>query len=212
MNKMMDIYWKMIAEPFLRKPFINRIRAAYQGPNNPSIICSNCIGGEIYHDLGMKFYSPTINLWMTESDFLKLISNLKGYLSDELVFQENGGRYPVAELGEITIHFLHYSTEKDAAEKWYSRSKRIDFENIYIIMCDLDLSDEEFLKFQDINIAKKKIMFTTNPERARYKDVFQITEYTPNSYVRKYAVNRLNGFRDFEKFWDFTGWLSGRED
>lgn len=211
MNKMMKLYWKVFAEPFIRRPFIKRIRERYNSANMPSIICSNCIGGEIYHDLGMKFYSPTINLWMSESDFLKLINDLNTYLSDQLVFQENGGGYPIAKLRDITIHFLHYKTENDAAEKWYSRCKRVDYNNIYVIMCDLELTEKEFLEFQNLTSAKKKIMFTTNPDRAKYKDVFFIKEYAANSYVRKYAVNRLNGYRDFERFWDFIGWLNDRK-
>ena len=79
-------------------------------------------------------------------------------------------------------------------------------------MCDLELTDEEFLEFQNITLAKKKIMFTTNPDRAKYKDVFFIKEYDANSYVRKYAVNRLNGYRDFERFWDFIDWLNDKEN
>lgn len=75
-------------------------------------------------------------------------------------------------------------------------------------MSDFELSQEEFLNFQNIKNVKNKIMFTTDPNRAQYKNVFYIKEYKPYSYVRKYAVNRLNGYRDFEKFWDFVDWLN----
>ena len=98
MDKIMKLYWKVFAEQFIRRPFIKRIRKRYNSANRPSIICSNCIGGEIYHDLGMKFYSPTINLWMSESDFLKLINDLNTYLSDQLVFQESGGGVPDSKI------------------------------------------------------------------------------------------------------------------
>ena len=77
---------------------------------------------------------------------------------------------------------MHYKTENDAAEKWYLRCKRIDYNNIYVVMCDLELTDKEFLEFQNITLVKKKIMFTTNPDRAKYKDVFFIKEYAANSY------------------------------
>ena len=46
---------------------------------NPTIISSNCNGGIIYHDLGLPFNSPTINLSMDTDDFIKLVSNLKYY-------------------------------------------------------------------------------------------------------------------------------------
>lgn len=41
-----------------------------------TILCSNCIGGIIYHRLGLQFRSPTVNLWMHQRDFLNLITNL----------------------------------------------------------------------------------------------------------------------------------------
>lgn len=119
-----------------------------------------------------------------------------------------GGGYPVANLKDIKIHFLHYHSEQEASEKWYERCSRINYDNIYIIMSDFELSQEEFLNFQNIKNVKNKIMFTTDPNRAQYKNVFYIKEYKPYSYVRKYAVNRLNGYRDFEKFWDFVDWLN----
>ena len=36
-----------------------------------TILCSNCIGGTIYHRLGLQFRSPTVNLWMHQRDFLQ---------------------------------------------------------------------------------------------------------------------------------------------
>ena len=38
----------------------NRVKLFNQ---TPCIIASNCNGGIIYHDLGLKFLSPTINLF-----------------------------------------------------------------------------------------------------------------------------------------------------
>ena len=34
-----------------------------------SIITSNCCGGWIYHMLGMRFDSPTINTWIDKKEF-----------------------------------------------------------------------------------------------------------------------------------------------
>ena len=54
-----------------------------------SIICSSCIGGIIYHRLGLKFLTPTINLWFNQKDFIKFISNLQYYLDQKLNFVES---------------------------------------------------------------------------------------------------------------------------
>lgn len=210
MNKLFNLYWNTVARRIIRTRYIKRIRNEYKLGISPSIIASNCIAGEMYNDLGLKFTSPTINLFFREKDFLKFVLNLKYYTSQKLIFIKNsGGEYPLGQLDDIQVHFLHYKTKEVAAEKWYERCRRIDYENIYIIMSDQDLSDEDFRLFQKISIAKRKIIFTTNPDRAKEDDVFFIKEYEPFSYVTKYAVNRLNGFRDFERFWDFVGWLNG---
>lgn len=54
-------------------------------------------------------------------------------------------------------------------------------------------------------------MFTTDPKRSDATDVEFIKMYKPNSYVRKYAVNKISGFRDFEIFFDYAAWLNGNE-
>ena len=210
MNKLFNIYWNTVAKRIIRPGYIKKIRDEYKLEGSPTIIASNCIAGEMYNDLGLKFTSPTINLFFREKDFLKFVLNLKYYVAQKLIFVKNsGGGYPLGQLDDIHVHFLHYKTEEESAVKWYERCDRIDYDNIYVIMSDQDLSDEEFCLFQKISIAKRKIIFTTNPDRAKDNDVFLIKEYKPFSYVTRYAVNRLNGFRDFERFWDFVSWLNG---
>lgn len=69
-----------------------------------TIISSNCIGGVIYHDLGLRFQTPTVNLTIGMPDMVKLAGNLKWYMNQELVrcpqLEEKAG-CPVGLLGEI---------------------------------------------------------------------------------------------------------------
>lgn len=46
-----------------------------------SIIANNCWGGYAYHALGMKFYSPFINMFVHDRDYIKLLGNLRHYLA-----------------------------------------------------------------------------------------------------------------------------------
>lgn len=49
--------------------------------NEFSIISNDCTGGVIYHDLGLRFTSPTINLFFEPyEDYLYFLSNIKDYL------------------------------------------------------------------------------------------------------------------------------------
>ena len=56
--------------------FFNRIRLKN---TDVTLIASNCNGCCILHDLGLKFNSPFVNLWVEPSDF-KIISNTTLYL------------------------------------------------------------------------------------------------------------------------------------
>lgn len=60
-----------------RKKLINR---------NFTIFSQNCIGGIMYHDLGMQFNSPTVNLLFTPRDFIKFMKNIQWYLEQEIIF------------------------------------------------------------------------------------------------------------------------------
>lgn len=52
----------------------------------PTFLCPNCIGGILFHDLGLQFRSPTVNLMMFQTDFVKFVLNMDDYLAKELSF------------------------------------------------------------------------------------------------------------------------------
>ena len=42
----------------------------------------------ILHDLGLRFNSPFVNLWISPSDFIKMLGRLNYYMSCELVLKK----------------------------------------------------------------------------------------------------------------------------
>ena len=114
-----------------------------------TIISNNCSGAYLYHDLGLKFNSPTINLQILPQEYTKFCKNLKDYMSMEVqeykdfskVHQEqmfhllggNNPYFPVGILGDIAILFQHYKTFEEAKEKWDERKQRIDYDNLKYI-------------------------------------------------------------------------------
>ena len=118
---------------------------------NFTILCSNCIGGIIYHELGLKFLSPTINCRMDSPDFIKFILNIKYYLECKLEFIETDNAFPVAKLDDIKIYFVHYLTEQEAEKKWNERKKRINWENVFILTNDLDnVTQKELMELKKV--------------------------------------------------------------
>ena len=139
-----------------------------------SIIASNCNGALILHDLGLRFNSPFVNLWMKPKDFIKMLKDIQYYMSRELVFtKEDGIDYPVGLLDDIRIYFQHYKTEQDAKSKWEDRAKRINYSNLFILFSDRDGCTESDLKEFDQLPYQNKVVFV-NKEHPDLKSAFYI--------------------------------------
>lgn len=128
-----------------------------------TIISSNCVGGVIYHDLGLKFRTPTVNLTISMSNMVRLAENLKWYMDQELVrcphLEEKVG-CPVGLLGGIPVNFVHYKTFKVGKEKWDERKRRINWDRIVIIGTERGDCDYETLRAFDSLPWPNKVVFT----------------------------------------------------
>lgn len=175
---------------------------------NPSILSSNCNGGIILHDLGLRFNTPTINLYFTSKDFLKFVKNLDHYLSVELQDITLTNSYPIGKLDDITIHFLHYHTFIEAKQKWDERKKRVNKENLFIMMTDRDGCTCEDIKEFDSLPYTNKVIFTHKPYKEfrsavcirgfeNKQEVGVLSDLRPGLLIRRYIddfdyVNFLN--------------------
>lgn len=119
-----------------------------------SIISQNCIGGVFYHDMGLRFTSPTINLYFTCPDFVRFVLNLEYYLNQELrmTWEEE---FPVGYLDNVAIFFQHYQTCSEAKEKWEERKKRINWSKIVVVSTDMEqFSDDTYRQWEQIPYPK----------------------------------------------------------
>jgi uncharacterized protein (DUF1919 family) len=175
---------------------------------NPTIISSNCNGAVILHDLNLKFYTPTVNLFMFPKDFLRFVSNLDKYVSNdaELVHVESPQSYPVGRLIDIEIHFMHYSTFEDAKNKWQERSKRIQHDNIFLMMTDRDgCTYEDMVNFD--KLPYKKVIFT-NKSYPEIKSSFYIRGFENKETVGVLSEKKnLIGMRYIDEF-DYVSFLN----
>lgn len=146
--------------------------------NNLSIISSNCFAGRVMQDIGMAYNSPTLGLYFMYPDYIEFLRNLRYYLTDaRLEFVEHSKYpigderrnswshwYPIGHLGgKVEIHFLHYHTEKEAADKWYRRARRVNFNNLLIVGMQQNLCSEGDIIDFDSLLFENKIMFSTLP-------------------------------------------------
>ncbi|MDO5558700.1 MAG: DUF1919 domain-containing protein [Oscillospiraceae bacterium] len=139
-----------------------------------TILANTCIGGIIYHDMNMKFLSPTINLYIRPDDFVRFLENLDHYLKAEITqYDIPGLKYPVGKLDDIIIFFKHYSSLEEAILKWNERKTRINYDNLFIMMTDRWCCSRDALqRFEKLPFSHK-VCFTAKeyPEFASCRRV-----------------------------------------
>lgn len=202
-------YWickvyRKIHRYFLRKRLKN---------HDFTLLAPTCIAGVIYHELGMPFLSPTINLWMYDKDFVKFVGNLRYYLSQELRFVKIEGEYtPVAYLDDILIHFNHYHSEEEAADKWYERCKRVNYDNLYAIMADQPdggvVTHEDMLSLKKLPLCNKAVLSIRDYDDIDY--IVHLPKDPNKDCVNMYMFDKskvLARFR-WERDWDYVKWIN----
>lgn len=142
--------------------------------NPPTIFSNICWGGCTYHSLGLEFTSPLINMFESDSDYIKLLKNPKYYMEQKLDLQREGYNevsklnYPIARCGDVELFFCHYSTFEEANECWERRKKRINWDNMLIMMCTED--EKTAREFAQLEYEKKVcfVPFETEDESLIY--------------------------------------------
>lgn len=174
-----------------------------------SFLCPNCIGGHIFHDMGAQFRSPTVNTMMYQGDFVKFVRNLDHYLSQELCFFTHPEfHFPCAHLDDITVHFTHYTSVKQAVEKWTDRAARLDRDNLFVFLSERDgLTEEDIRSLAQLPV-RGLLVFTANA----YPDLpytLQIPKYENDGEVGNIlAMSFLDGLREYERYFDFVKWFN----
>lgn len=175
-----------------------------------SLISSNCNGALILHDLGLRFNSPFVNLWIRPKDYIKMLKDLKGYMESDLVFvSEEGISYPIGLLKDIKVYFQHYSSREEALKKWNERKNRINYDNLFVIFTDRDgCTIEDIKEFDNIESIKNKVVFThsrTNDiDSAVYIKGFENEDEVGNLY--EYMTPRK--IKKYYDQFDYVRWFN----
>jgi len=203
-NNTKNLIWETFRF-FINKKNIKRLTTI-----TPTIISSNCNGAIITHDLHLKFFSPTVNLFIYPKDYLSFVSNLDKYLSDEseLIQVESQCNYPIGKLIDIEIYFMHYDNFEEAKTKWYERCKRVQRDNIFLMMTDRDgCTYDDIANFD--KLPYNKVIFT-HKEYKEFKSAFYIKGFETDSCVGILSDKKnLWGERYIDSF-DYVTFLNSR--
>lgn len=196
----------------LRDFFINRNKWSNLKVDKLVIVASDCTGGMLYHDLKKEFCSPTINLFFSATDYIKFLKNPDFYFDlkmEEII--QNEYDYPVAKLGDITLHLVHYKTVEEAQIKWKERSERFKEnggQNMFCIMNDRNwCTEQDLIDFDNLSY-RNKVVFTHIPHPeikcAYYIRGFENDDYvgTMTKFVSPFSIKRV-----MDQF-DFVNWIN----
>jgi uncharacterized protein (DUF1919 family) len=185
---------------------------------NFTVIANNCWAGELYKDFNLVYATPFVGLFIFAPCYIKMLKNLKAYLSSDLSFIDQSRypeanellakkRYPVGLLGgDVEVHFLHYANAQEAKEKWSRRLKRVNWDNIFVKFCDRDcLSREPLNEFDKLDF-KHKVCFTSQfyPD---LKSALWISECKNEAHVMTGTLL----YESSKKYFDVVNWLNGKE-
>jgi uncharacterized protein (DUF1919 family) len=145
-----------------------------------TLLCNNCIGGTILHDLKAQFNSPTVNLFIHAPDYIAFLERLGYYLSKELTFSYISKydpmpkSYPVGTIEDIEILFVHYHSFEEARETWKRRAARVNYDNLFVIGSDKGHCTPEIIRRFLQLPYKNKIFFSSKkiaaPEVLYFKE------------------------------------------
>ena len=199
---------------FNEKRWLKRIRKKNQNKDF-TLITNNCIAGIIYHNLGLQFKSPTINLSIQGEDYLNFVKNIQYYSQCELKEVENSGKkYPVGVLcpnddkhAKIHIHFQHYENFEKAKKKWCERFTRVNYHKLYFIWEFYDeLYDISLLQqFDKLNVKKMAILHRDidNIKNSKVVDCYKEKE----KFGKIFEPVGITGKRNLDEF-DYVEFLN----
>lgn len=183
----------LISNVFLKcyqKVYYRRLRNRLKNKDF-SLFSPNCYAGLIYHRLGLQFKSPTINmLFPSKKEYLKFVSDLKRYLSYELVeSKDERFPYPVGVIGDVELVFNHYKSFDEAKNAWNKRKQRINFDNIFIIFDDyVDAEYDDLVRLNQIP-CRGKVILTAN-EYPDLDNTIQIKKYSKDHIMNAYLLEK----------------------
>lgn len=184
------------------------------------IIANNCFGGQVYKSFGLPYNTPFVGMFLYGPCYMKLLKDFKKYLAQDLVFikesvyNDREKTYPVALLGDIELHFSHYTTEKEVVEKWYRRKnrmlKKFNLDNIYFVISDRERVDKKIIKEFHRLPYKNKLSFG-----AKAIEGLSVSEHIAVFETFKRNRKRVPGgtklFKISSLYFDFEHWINNKE-
>ena len=132
-----------------------------------TIISSDCVGGCLYHDLGLRFNTPTINLTVPRSiDFFERLEYYLQVMPVPNGYTQKG--QPVMLLDDLEVVGVHYRDHDELIDKWHERKNRVVWDHIIIISSSRFIVTEEDRE-RFAKLPYPKVLFSGNQTNNSYE-------------------------------------------
>lgn len=198
--------------PWFREHIINPRNRKRLKNHHISILCNNCVGAVMAHDLGLQFLSPFVNLWLLPKDYIKFCEEINHYLKCDLKFissSKDTFDYPVAMLDDITIYFQHYHTEEEAKTSWDKRKERLSIRDIRCLLIERDgCTKDDLIRFSNLPYPTASLVHKPMPEikNTHYIHGFENHGQVGDTILFKH--NQYFGYRYYDDF-DYVSFFNG---
>lgn len=212
----MKLYNEMIS--FIRKEHEKNLGKRLRHKDF-SILSQNCVGGVLYHMLGMQMLSPTINMFIEDENFLKLAQEPYKYIHDlepfPIMEQYCDGKidpHPVIGVGDIRLNCLHYQSCEQAIKDWNRRRKRFNFGKMFAISTTWDMHDNKNYIDSIRLLEYPYVLFSFDKIDAPNTIILDhsIWNKDTNGEIKPTMTGYYkHGYkRNFEKIIDFVEWIN----
>lgn len=179
----------------------------------PCIISRDCIGGVLYKRMRRQFSSPTIKLYMTNEDFVLFCLNITDFLNGSVEEIHTDRSYPVGQIktekGSIKLYFMHYNSFSSAKDSWERRKKRINLDNIVVILNAESNVDKNIIE-QFEKIPYRKVLLTSNAKESECVKNLKCYERGYDGPLVAYKSRTLPIVRYMDEF-DWIGFLKNTD-
>ena len=175
------------------------------------IISNDCWGAELYRWMGLEYNTPFVGLMLMAPCYMKFLKNPEKYISAQLEFipksqyeEPNNiinkvGYYPIGQLLDIEIHFLHYKSEDEAFKKWNRRKMKINWDNLFIkFAIDKDYAEQTHLDEFERLPYQRKVCFSK----------FDHAEKEICVKVNRFSENGKLLFKNCMREFDIISWIN----
>ena len=104
----------------------------------------------------------------------------------------------------MEIYFIHYQSEEDVLEKWERRKIRINWDNLFVKLCDSDLCNYDLMSEFDKLPFRNKILFSVK----YFKDIKCLVWL--KHYKDEEIVGDLYSYKwRYRRYFDVVKWFNG---